>query len=331
MKKITLLFTILISVAAIQISFAAPSLTITKPPVTPIPSWTGPGAPPLPPPGDPDAIYGQWFVDRASGTIYTNRTHEFYDNVIGSGGGYQSCTAIFGFVSAMTGGGGAPITAFSIDATIHNDIPADTPWAAGNNSHGEQRAYTNQQDQLISGTLLDVKLTAEFSVDPTPPPPIIFPPTWTPPYFDPYPGVYIEAVNHDELAWYCWTDDPQSPDPGNPGNFYVPTWDFGDIPMGGSASKTMSFQIQAPGLPATDPRYHVITGSFFYLRDVLINRTTSLKISDWIEDINFDTCAPYPDQVERSSDVSVFHLIPEPGIFAGITIILLGLFRKIRK
>ena len=325
MKKITLLFTILISVAAIQISFAAPSLTITKPPVTPIPSWTGPGIPmpPLAPSGDPHAEFGQWFTNLITGD-FERRTHEFYDNVIGSGGGYQSCTAIFGFVSAMTGGGGAPITAFSIDATIHNDIPTDTPWLDGTNSHHEARTFTSIEDQLISGSLLDVKLTAEFAIDTAVPPPA----SWTPPYFDPYPGVYIEATNHDELAWYCWTDDGEAPQPH--GDFHVPTWDFGNIPMGSSATRTLSFQIPA-GLPPTDSRYHVITNSFETQADILLNRTTSLKISEWIEGLYTDSCQPYPDNPQGSSDVSVFHSIPEPGIIAGFSLIILGLYRKIRK
>ena len=98
MKKLTLLFTILISVFAIQLSFVAPSLTITKPPVMPVPSWTGPAGslpPVLPGSGDPHTEMGQWFVDKATHSIYTNRTHEFYDNVKPDfGGGYASCTAI---------------------------------------------------------------------------------------------------------------------------------------------------------------------------------------------------------------------------------------------
>jgi len=324
MKKTILLFTLLISFLAAQFSFAAPSLTITKPPVTPVPSWTGPGSPPMPPPGDIHAIAGQWFVDRATHTIFTNRTHEFYDNVDpGFGGGYASFFAIYGYVSAVVGGGGAPILAFDIIATISNDIPAQSPWLTGNNSHGEQRVYTNMVDQKFEGPLLDVKLAAEFSIDPT----IPFPMPFLPPYFDPYPGVYIEALNHDQLAWYCWTEgDPEAPLPS--GDFHVPTWDFGSIPMGASSTRVLSFSIPAGMMPA-DPRYLVIESSFATGDDVLLNRTTSLKISDWIEVLVGDTGAPYPEP-EHSSDVSVFHNVPEPGIFAGISLIILGIYRRIK-
>jgi len=323
MKKITLLFTIFISIIIIQISFAAPSLTITKPPVTPNPSWTGPGSPPMPPPGDPHAIYGQWFSDLGSPpTIFTNRTHEFYDNVDpGWGGGYASCGAINGFVSSIIfqSGLGSPILSFDILATITNDIPALSPWLDGTNSHHEARLFSGMEDQKTEGPLLNVKLTAEFAVDPN-----VLPASWTPPYFNPY-SVNIEAMNHNELAWYCWTDDPQAPQPS--GDFYVPTWDFGDIPQGGFASVIMSFQIPA-GLQPTDPRYNALTNSADTHADILLNRTTSLKISDWIEGIYLDTGIPYPDHPQGGSDVSVFHSIPEPGIFAGITIIFLTLFRK---
>jgi len=325
MKKITLLFSILIFVMSVQLSFAAPSLTIIKPPVTPVPSWTGPGIPlpPLAPIGDPHAELGQWFVDKLTGE-YENRTHEFYDNVHPDfGGGYASFFAIYGYVSLVVGGGGAPILAFDIVATISNDIPAQSPWLTGNNSHGEQRVFTNMADQKFEGPLLDVKLTAEFSIDPT----IPFPTPFLPPYFDPYPGVYIEALNHDQLAWYCWTqDDPEAPLPS--GDFHVPTWDFDDIPMGASATRVLSFSIPAGMMPA-DPRYAVIESSFATGDDVLLNRTTSLKISDWIEVLVGDTGLPYPEP-EHSSDVSVFHNVPEPGIFAGISLIILGIYRRIK-
>ncbi|RLD11274.1 MAG: hypothetical protein DRI44_03905 [Chlamydiae bacterium] len=328
MKKITLLSAMLIPLLAIQFSFAAPSLTIIKPPVTPNPSYTGPGSPPMPPPGDPHAIYGQWFVDKLSGTIYTNRTHEFYDNVDpGWGGGYASCGAINGFVISVSWGGpGTPITAFDIMATITNDIPANSPWMAGSNSHNENRAFNSLEDQKFEGSLLDVKLTAEFAVDAAL---SYFPPNWIPPYVNPY-SVNIEAINHDELAWYCWTDDPESPDPTNPGNFFVPTWDLGNIPQGGFASVLMQFQIP-PGLLPSDPRYDVITNSLMTEADILLNRTTSLKISEWVEGIYTDTGIPYPDHPEGGSDVSVFHSIPEPGIFIGIWIGILGLYSKFEK
>ncbi len=328
MKKITLLFTVLIATLAIQISFAAPSLRIIKPQVTPVPSWTGPGIPmpPIAPSGDYHAELGQWFVDRATRVIFTNCTHELYDNVYPDrGGGYMSCTAIFGYVSAITyqESPGTPIMAFDIYATIHNDIPTLSPWLGGANSHNEVLLY-NDMFQKMSGPLFDVKLTAEFSVDATLP---YFPPTWTPLYTDRQP--YIEAINHQHLAWYCWTDNPEAPQPA--GNFHVPTWDLGNIAQGASKSVTMSFQIPAGLPPIGDARYHAITNSFHGQTDILLNRTASLKISEWIEDLRLDTCVAYPDIPVRSSNASVFHNVPEPGIITGISLIILRLYRRIKK
>ena len=332
MRKITLLFAIIISILAVQLSFAAPSLTITKPPVTPDPSWTGPGVPlpPLYPMGDPHAKAGQWFTDRTTHTVFTNLTHEFYDNIDPDfGGGSASFLAINGYVTAIVydNGPGSAIVGFDILATIHNDIPALSPWASGTNSHGEQRAFVNMEDQKFEGPLLDVKLTAEFSIDSIVP----FPVPFFPPYMDPYPGVYIEALNHDCLAWYCWnTNDFESPYSIS-GDFHVPTWDFGNIAQGASKNRTMQFAIASPGLDPADPRYSVILSSFQNNDDILVNRTTSLKISNWIEDLVTDPGTPYPGELGHNSDVSVFHTIPEPGTFTGILMIILGLYRRFKK
>lgn len=112
---------------------AAPSLDVRKPPVlSGINPNTGPGV-------NPTASAGQWFRTASSLEF---RTHEFYDNRSGLGGGARSTNAIFGAVSSILfgpGPGGA-ILSFSIKATISNDTAATSGvWLAGRNSHGEQR------------------------------------------------------------------------------------------------------------------------------------------------------------------------------------------------
>jgi hypothetical protein len=59
--------------------------------------------------------------------------------------------------------------------------------------------------------------------------------------------------------------------------------------------------------------------------DVLLNRTTSLKISTWLDDLSRDLCIPYPEaEPFRGSDCSVFHNIPEPAVsFLGMLCMLL--------
>ena len=126
-KTIVLLVVLLCTASA----FAAPALDIRNPAVDP--GWTGPTI-------DPHAAQGQWFNtvnDPSSGFA---RPYEFYDNKIGSGGGFKSTKAIYGKVTAITGGFGANITAFNITATITNDLPGDPSWLSGNNSHGEADA-----------------------------------------------------------------------------------------------------------------------------------------------------------------------------------------------
>ncbi|OQX71996.1 MAG: hypothetical protein B6D62_00485 [Candidatus Cloacimonas sp. 4484_275] len=161
---------------------AAPSLAVTESPVTDIYNWTGPLA-------DPDAFQGQWFKDNATGEEHP-RSNEFYDNVEGNGGGFQSCGAIFGNVINLVyaGGPGTNIMSFDIEATIVNDVPATTAWPDGSNSHSEFLSTTEQYD----GTLYDTKLAIEFAINRFG----MMPPTWTGPYRDRQP--YIQALNEDE-------------------------------------------------------------------------------------------------------------------------------------
>ena len=219
-------------------AFAAPSLQITSGPVVNN-GWTGPAI-------DPNASAGQWFVDEASREIREVRTHEFYDNVYPNyGGGNKSYFAIEGYAqniqySAVAGN----IIAFDIVATITNDTPTLSGWRTGSNSHVEVLSTPDQ----YRGTLLAPKLTAEFAIADL---------TTRPSNFsDPYRQgdlPHIIARNEDELAWYCYT--PNNPLQQGWGNFYVPTWDFQDIPVGGSATRILKFVVDGSGLTSTDPRY----------------------------------------------------------------------------
>ena len=278
---------------------AAPSLDISKKPPTgivqPVISWTGP-------PGDPHATWGMWFKDKASG-LEQWRTHEFHDNLPGYGGGGQGASAIKGIVTRITYQGGVPgnpILSFDVSATVANDLPGYQSWQRGSNSHSE----TRDPRYSYEGTMYGVKLTASFAVDTT-----VSPPTqWTGPYRNRAP--YIVAQNNDELAWYCWTpNNPQGMAPA--GAYFVPTWDFGDIPVGGSATRVMKFSIPGSGLPPTDSRYAAIKQSYETGSDIFLNRSGSLKVSDWIDELATDTGAPYPQEPPyKDSDVSVFHLSP---------------------
>ena len=292
MKK--LLIVLLICGLGISSSLAAPSLQITSPPVMNN-GWTGPTH-------DPTASHGQWFVDEATREISESRTHEFYDNVGPDfGGGAMSYLAIDGRAQNIQYGGATAnnIIAFEISAKITNDTPALPPWQDGSNSHYETLAATDQYE----GTLLAPKLTAEFAIADLATRPYGF--------SDPYRQGFLPhiiAVNEDQLAWYCYT--PGSPPQGQStaiGNYYVPTWDFPDIPQGGSATRILKFTVDGGGLDPTDPRYEAL----LYNTDLLANRTSSLKISTWIDNLSIDAGSPYPEDPYRGSDVSVFHNVTE--------------------
>ena len=284
------------SLIAVDVAKAAPSLPVTKPPVTGPYPLTGPNQ-------DFAATNGQWFLDIASG-LEEYRTHEFHDNMIGFGGGSMSHLAISGIVTRVAHDALGTITNFDITATIYNDTAQDvTPWLAGTNSHGE---VNQDPEKWYSGTLRDTKLTAEFAVSMLDP---AFPQTWAGPYF-PSVGSDIYALNEDQLAWYCWNMEQQGVD-GGAGNYHVPTWDFGDIPQGRSATRVLMFAVPG-GIPVADPRNTAIMFSKEQVLDILLNRTTSLKVSTWIDTLALDPGSPYPhieggESAKRSSDVSVFH------------------------
>ena len=238
---------------------AGPSLQVTKPPVVPLTQLTGPTI-------DPPARYGQWFID-GKGTE-TVRTNEFYDNQTG---GQAGTYAISGHVSNVQFGLGQPpmpITAFDIEATIVNDSGQAVQWTAGSNSHGESLSTATQ----YTGPLVDTKMAVEFAIADT----AKLPQPFTSPYRDRQP--YIVAENEDQTAWYCWNPDDQNQEHQPKGDYFVPTWDFGTITAGKSATRSLHFSIPA-GLPSSDTRYAVIMQSYMTSNDVLQNRTTSLKIN----------------------------------------------------
>ncbi len=295
-----------VSVASLTLAaVAGPSLPVTKPPVQPLPSWTGPGL-------DSHAQNGQWFAD-ATG-LPQPRSHEFYDNAVQFGGGFLGTDAIYGKVTnVVMVPGTAGITAFEITATITNDGPATGPWQPGRNSHGE---FLVTQEQYV-GTLYQAKLTAEFALASLQ----FVPAAWVGPYRD--RPEYIVAVNHDQTAWYCYTpDNPVGLGPA--GNYYVPAWDFGDIPVGTSVTRKLLFNV-AGAITPNDPRFNAIMSSFqapLGQGDVFLNRTTDLKIGDWLDELTLDLGVPYPtDGLLRGGNVSVFHNIPEP---ASLVLLTLG-------
>ena len=100
------------------VTSGAPSLPVTKTPVTPNPSYTGPT-------NDPHAVMGQWFQNVTNqATEY--RTHEFYDNAPLAGGGSKATLAIEGYVTNIVYNNSNHfdrnrICSFDVVANIHKD------------------------------------------------------------------------------------------------------------------------------------------------------------------------------------------------------------------
>jgi hypothetical protein len=302
MKKCILTsFCLLFVIALSAPVWGSPALPVTKPPVQPVPSWTGPTV-------DPHALQGQWFKDLDTGNE-TVRPYEFHDNVEGCGGSqWKSFLAIEGYVQNIAYDGQGNITGFGIQATITNDDPCIVGnWdeAYPGNLHDE---WVTSRDPYLC-TMYQTKLTVEFADDGTQ-------------GNLPVGGVYlpeqnIYAMDYDELGWYCWTPENDDPCKVPWGDYLVPTYDFGDIEHLESVTRDLSFGLYAAEAPGST-LFTFLEDAELNNWDVFLNRTTSLKISQYVENFLHDDGTPYPAP-PHSSDVSVF-FIPEP-----TTLILLGL------
>jgi PEP-CTERM motif-containing protein len=284
---------------------------------------------------DPQSLQGQWFSQGGIAGTESVRSHEFYDNLNGAGGSaLKSTWAIEGYVQNIQWQGtvgDSAILGFDILATVTNDLGlADPSLAAlGANAHGELILPGDVAWYNDATPMFDTILTGEFAIDASIP---------SPGNIGPYTSLSpaIVAINHDQLAWYCWAEEWL----GEPhGDFQVPAWDFGDILPGQSATELLQFTIsdQTNGLQDSDVRWQAITDSEENGDDILMNRSTSLKISNWVDALAIDTGTPYPQGAQASSDSSVFfNTIPEPSTLVNLglgALMLLGLAlrRRARK
>jgi hypothetical protein len=295
-------------------TLASPALDIRVPPVAG--NGAGPGF-------DPNATQGQWFL-RTNGLAEV-RTHEFYDNIPGFGGGGLGSLAIQGQLLQLIPGAPGFVSGYVMRVRITNNTPqVGGGWLPGRNLHQE---FLPAPSIPYIGKMFDVKLTTHWADDGIPG---NFNPTFpnvpsinqagVPPTSQGEANTY--AVNYDQLGWYCY--DPNTPGTP-PGSFQVPTWDFGDIDVGQSATRDLTFGFYQQ-LPAA-----LFNASLFNIPDFLIGRTNDLKIgayyqADPILNGIFDTGAPYPfgglpgSMTAEYGNVSVFFNIPSPGALA-----LLGL------
>lgn len=294
-----LFLSLVLTLGVIGLSLAGPERPVTSNTfVMPVPCG---------PPGDPLALQGQWFMDpNTGGTVV--KTREFHDD--------DNTLTIQGIVQSITFDGSpvSNIVAFTVQATVFNNLPSLYQQTGASNSHNEVQSPPYA---AYSGGMKEARIVTEFAVANMG----LLPPGQPPqrPYYpDPVSGgaYFIEALNEKELAWYCWAPGGQQTPAGN---FQVPSWTLGNIPLGGSASVLMSFQISSPAgptnMPPTDYRHSVIRHSMMHQADVFYNRHDSLKISHWLDTLLVDyggymgaPPGPYqePEPYIYASDVSVF-------------------------
>lgn len=308
---------ILSMLAITSSALAAPARLITSPPVLKTGNpQTGPGF-------DPLATQGQWFL-RPNGVAEV-RPYEFYDNVdiaspIGS-------LAIKGQVTNIAISGGN-MTSFDLTASITNDLgPPDTA-VQGFNSHQERLGTVVN----YAGTMHDVKMTMEFafpSLVPVPAAVLGQIASNTAPYRAPNYGgqnAQIIAQNEDQWAWYCYTP------PNGTGDFLVPTYDFGNIAPGQTATRTIHFNFGGAGIGPGHPLFPQMQNWFATGQDILLNRTEDLKIGDWVDLLAADAGPAYPIPPSRAGNVSVFfNPIPEPSAVAVLVPLGLAAARRRRR
>jgi hypothetical protein len=295
------------------------------------------------PPSDPFAANGQWF--RSIGTnglpIDDFRTHEFHDNIAGSGGGPipgggGGNLAIQGIFAGWIPGGPGVI-GYSMNVSITNNNPAVIgPFAEQSSQHGERRIG----GQPYTGDMLGVRFVSHWAS------------TFSPGQFQ-VGGPHVPstitaggaanagtsntyAANNDATAWYCWTNlNPGGS--GHPqGDYQVAAWDFGNISVGQTVTRTLTFMFynglnasMLPTVPSTD---------------LLIARSNDIRVASFFQDDPVmwgitDTGTAYPNGSSPSNPIlfpqgygnsSVFFNIPTPGAASAAGLLMLAAIRRRR-
>lgn len=267
----------------------------------------------------------QWFVPitwtgnaqrpyEISGEPVAN-SKEFYDNVAPNlpvigwpWGGSATWKAIQGVVVSISRNMLGEITGFKILAQVSNDLYdfdgrlRDT---AGSNDHGQSAPdIVNQKKE----NMYNVRLTAEFADD------AIrgnLPVGVAP--FGQESNIY--AMEYDSLAWFCYSAVEPPPVGAFPGDYWVPTWSFvgpkvrdlkgtpNVIEVGDVHSRELQFGCYVP-LKLGEYLYALLEDSMRNQTDIFLNRTRSLKVSDYPDTPVKDNGDISP---EIASDVSVFY------------------------
>lgn len=301
-----------------SIASAGVSLPVTKSPVA-----SG-GSPQTGPSSDLFALQGQWFKSTGTGgrSGESPRSHEFYDNPLGHGGGSTGSNALRGTWDGWTINSQNRVNGFWLKVSITNDTDSVTGmWTEGSNFASEFRVDA----QPYSGKMFDTVLTLEWVDD----------------------GVQgnWQGGGSESIFFASQPDALASITKNSTQSWSVPAWDFGDIAPGETVTRRIHIGMYTTFVPSVllPPSPDV---------DLLMARSTGLKISDYFTKApnvlnafggipgGQDTGTPYPFAEYsagginpfpmHSSNASVFHNIPAPGSFALAGITGLALFRRRR-
>lgn len=305
--------------ASLLISAAASagvSLPVTKSPVA-----SG-GSPLTGPSEDLFALQGQWFQQLGVGrSENAPRSHEFYDNIQGHGGGASGSNALRGTWDGWTLNGSNRVNGFWLKVSITND--SDTvsgTWTEGSNFANEFRVDAEPRAGTMYGTVLALEWVDDGVEG-----------NWggggsESVFYASDPDYLASVTKNSEQSWS------------------VPGWDFGDIAPGQTVTKRIHIGMYSLFLPnilvPPDPTY-----------DLLMARSTGLKISDYFVrnpdvlnafggvPVGYDDGQAYPyDQAgdqnyypAYSSNASVFHNVPAPGSITLGAILGLAIGRRRRR
>ncbi len=286
-----------------------------------------PGSAPAGPPTDPTTASGQWFLENNG--LESNRTHEFHDNISTFNGQNYGGGPVSGFGSdhlavqgtflGYTPGANGNVGGYQLQIRITNNTPATLGQAASMpNSHGEDRLVPWP---TYVGDMYDVRFSAQWADDGNPFNYLLGGPNGAsdnpPSSFPVSPGTSnTYAVGYDALAWYSFTNGTTA---NPPGSYQVPTWDFGNIPIGATATRLLTFSFYEDVNPALLP-----PPSFFGGHDLCTARSDDIKIGTYFQSdpvvAGFtDRYFPYPGGsfnplTSAFSNSSVFFSpVPAPG------------------
>lgn len=262
--------------------------------------------------GTPASPVLQWFQHRLAPIVVSSQK-EFYDNYgYGDGwhpwGGVASWHAVRGVVTNVVLDPTEAITGFTVRASVTNDLydyRGDMQGTDGLNDHHQSaKDIVGQKSEAMR----NVRLSASFADDgiqgnlPDTPP------------FRPESNIY--GVDYEWLGWFCyyWGELPPY------GSYWVPAWELtgsravtcsGGTPdvilPGETHSRDLTFACYEP-IRIGNPDYDTIMMSYQQGVELFLNRTKSLKVSNYPDMLSTDIGVPFPEYLPVfDSDVSVFY------------------------